>query len=125
MLILNEQEVIYCQVIRHSLGKFDKLPGLTYNNRFFYKIESYELTDYKSALNRTRELFDQEKQQIIFLLVESANAYTIWRHDQQLIAVKKFNAKETFSHPRILRYLIEQIAVTILKRKKTFNLMKF
>lgn len=125
MLILNEQEVIYCQVVRHSLRKFDQLPGLAYNNRLFYQIESYGLTDYKAAVNRTRELFEQEKQQIIFLLVESANAYTIWRYDQQLIAVKKFNPKETFTHAGIFRYLIEEIAAPILKRKKTFNLLKF
>ncbi len=66
MLILDHQEAIYCQVVRPSQGKFDKLPGLLYDERLFCKIESYPITDYKAAVNRTRQLFDQAHQKIFF-----------------------------------------------------------
>lgn len=99
MLILDHQEVIYCQVVRPSQGKFDKLPGLVYNERLFCKIESYPITDYQAAVNRTRQLFDRDKQEIIFLLVEEADNYTIWRQDKQLISLKDFPVNKDFFSP--------------------------
>jgi len=118
MLILNEQEVIYCQVVRPGRGKFGKLSGLAYNNRLFCKIESYPITEYKSAVNRARELFDEEQQQVIFLLVEEANAYTIWRHDQQLVSLKNFNASKDFHPPIDFLELLDKICETSSPAKK-------
>jgi hypothetical protein len=109
MLILDHQEVIYCQVVRPSQGKFDKLPGLVYDERLFCKIESYPITDYKAAVNRTRQLFDQDHQEIIFLLVEEADTYTIWRQDQQLISLKDFAVKKDFFSPINLLGLLDKI----------------
>ncbi len=97
MLILDEQEVIYCQVVRPSQGKFDKLP-VVYDERLFCKIESYSITDCKAAVNRTRQLFDRDKQEIIFLLGEAADNYTIWRQDKQLICSKDFPVNKDL-HP--------------------------
>jgi hypothetical protein len=109
MLILDHQEVIYCQVVRPSQGKFDKLPGLVYDERLFCKIESYPITDYKAAVNRTRQLFDQDQQKIIFLLVEEMDNYTIWRQDKQLISLKDFPVKKDFFHPINVIGLLDKI----------------
>jgi len=93
MLILNHQEVIYCQVVRPKLGKFNKLPGLTYHHRLFCQVESYQIGEYKVAVNRARQIFDAAEQRLIFLLVEEPTGYSIWCEDSQLISVQEFESK--------------------------------
>lgn len=93
MLILNHQEVIYCHVVRPNLGKLNKLPGLEYSERLFCQIESYPIAEYKTAVNRARQIFDEAEQRFIFLVVEEPNGYSIWREDSQLISVKDFESK--------------------------------
>ena len=93
MLILNHQEVIYCNVVRPNLGKFNKLSGLEYSNRLFFKIESYQISEYKTAVNRARQIFDEAEQRFIFLVIEEPNGYSIWREDNKLISLKDFESK--------------------------------
>lgn len=90
MFILDHQEVKYCQVIRPILGKFNKLPGLAYYNRLFYQLESHPKTQYKAAVKRARDFFDEAEQRLLFLVIEEENEYSIWREDSQLISVKDF-----------------------------------
>jgi hypothetical protein len=109
MLILNYQDVIYCQLIRPSLGKFKPLPGLAYHNRLFYQLESYSNTEYTSAVKRARELFDRAEQRLVFLLVEEQDACTIWCEDHQLMTLQEFQAKKEDFFENYLKNILEDM----------------
>lgn len=109
MLILNYHDVIYCQLIRPSLGKFKPLPGLVYHNRLFYQLESYATTEYTSAVKRARELFDQADQQLVFLVVEEPDACTIWCEDHRLMTLQQFEAKKKYFFENNLKNILEDM----------------
>jgi len=109
MLILNHQDVIYCQLIRPSLGKFKPLPGLAYHHRLFYQLESYSQTEYTSAVKRARELFDRADQRLVFLVVEEPDACTIWCEDHQLMTLEEFEAKKESFFENQLKNIVEDM----------------
>lgn len=109
MLILNYQDVIYCQLIRPSLGKFKPIPGLAYHNRLFYQLESYANTEYTSAVLRARQLFDGAEQRLVFLVVEEPDACTIWCEDRHLMTLQEFEAKKKYFFENNLKNIVEDL----------------
>ena len=124
MLILNHQEVRYCQVIRPILGKFNKLPGLAYHDRLFYKLESHPKTEYKATVKRARDFFDKAEQRLIILVIEEPTCISIWREDNKLISAQKFESylstKEEIYLQKNWKEIVEQnCQETVTKRIKT------
>ena len=84
MLILNAEEVRYCQVTRQVKGQIEKLPGIVYQAQLFSKCKSYDKAQKQAAIEWTRKKIIETQEQILFSIVEESQAFSIWRQDSRL-----------------------------------------
>ncbi len=85
MLLLNYEQVKYCQVIGKIGGQPQKTSGLIYNGRVFLEAKSFSKDELEIAIKECREeyLDHQERSQIPTLLVKGKNSIGIWMEDKR------------------------------------------
>jgi Domain found in Dishevelled, Egl-10, and Pleckstrin (DEP) len=84
MLILTSDRVQYCQAKRSIEGKFETLPSLIYQAQLFEKCCSYPLDRKQEAVRWCRQKFLENHEEILFLMIEEPDGFTIWRQDDNL-----------------------------------------
>jgi Domain found in Dishevelled, Egl-10, and Pleckstrin (DEP) len=84
MLILTSDRVQYCQATRSIEGKLEILPSLIYQAQLFDKCRSYPLDRKQEAIRCCRQKFLENKEEILFLIIEEPDGFTIWRQDDSL-----------------------------------------
>jgi hypothetical protein len=85
MLLLNYEQVQYCQVIGNINGQPQTTSGLIYNGRVFLEAKSFSKDELETAIKECREeyLDHKERSQIPTLLVKGKNSIGIWMEDNR------------------------------------------
>ncbi|MGB3238699.1 MAG: hypothetical protein WBB29_10400 [Geitlerinemataceae cyanobacterium] len=84
MLILTSDRVQYCQAIRSIEGKSETVPSLIYQAQLFDQCRSYPRTRKQEAVRWCRQKFLENNEEILFLIIEEPDGYTIWCQDDRL-----------------------------------------
>jgi hypothetical protein len=94
MLILNNDQVQYCQVVGNAAGKERILAGLIYQGNIFVKVKSYSQEKMDAAIKEFRqEYLDNEEKQIPSLIIKEETEISLWRQDNQFIPLKTNETK--------------------------------
>lgn len=85
MLILNSEQVKYCQVSGQIENQQKTLSGLIYNNNVFIQVKSFPLSELEAAIKECREeyLDHETRSQIATLLVKGTKSVGIWVQDNR------------------------------------------
>ncbi len=102
MQIVSKDRVKLCPVIDNTSKQFS---GLFYQGKLFQQIAGYKKEQANYAIKRGKEEFLSRKGQVLILVVEAANSFTIWCENNQLKPVIK---------PKKSRNILEEIKLTKL-----------
>ena len=84
MLILDSEQVQYCQVIATIEGQPKIESGLIYQNNVFIKVKTYSREDLSTAIKECREDYlDNEEIEIPTLIVKAEKEVTLWLEDNR------------------------------------------
>ena len=85
MLLLNYEQVKYCQVTGNIQGESKTASGLIYNDKVFIEAKSFSKDELEIAIKTCREeyLDHEERSQIPTLLVKGKNNIGIWMEDKR------------------------------------------
>ena len=85
MLLLNDEQVKYCQVTGNIQGESKTASGLIYNDKVFIEAKSFSKDELEIAIKTCREeyLDHAERSQIPTLLVKGKNNISIWMEDRR------------------------------------------
>ena len=85
MLLLNYEQVKYCQVKGNIQGESKTASGLIYNNKVFIEAKSFSKDELEAAIKECREeyLDHEERSKIPTLLVKGKNNIGIWMEDKR------------------------------------------
>lgn len=85
MLLLNYEQVQYCQVKGNIGGEPKTASGLIYNGRVFIEAKSFSKDELETAIKECREeyLDHEERSQIPTLLVKGKSNVGIWMQDER------------------------------------------
>ncbi|GAB4525881.1 MAG: hypothetical protein Tsb0014_05590 [Pleurocapsa sp.] len=129
MLILDSQEVEYCQLVSQAQGNTET--GLIYNGKTFVKQKTFPREELEIAIKECREnyLDHEERSQIPTLLVKENGTIGIWMHEngyqadrsqvimpQQLVTEYSQDNKK-ISVSRLAKKMREENGVTIKTRR--------
>ncbi|MGF1540285.1 MAG: hypothetical protein ACFCU5_07510 [Pleurocapsa sp.] len=120
MLLLNYEQVKYCQVIGNIGGQLQKTLGLIYNGQVFLEAQSFSKDELEIAIKQCREeyLDHQERSQIPTLLVKGKNSIGIWMEDKRYkpdgeatFAISEIPEKTVSSSQKADRISLKQLAL--------------
>ncbi len=84
MLILDSEQVKYCQVIAHIEGQKRIESGLIYQDDVFLKVKSYAREDLEKAIRECRENYlDNDDIEVPILVIKSVKEVTLWLEDNR------------------------------------------
>ena len=84
MLILDSDQVQYCQVVATIEGQSKIESGLIYQNNVFLKVKTYSREDLQTAIKECREDYlDNEDIEVPILIIKSAQEITLWLEDSR------------------------------------------
>ena len=84
MLILDSEQVQYCQVVATIEGQSKIESGLIYHNNVFIKIKTYSREDLQTAIRECREDYlDNEEIEVPTLIVKAEKEVTLWLQDNR------------------------------------------
>lgn len=84
MLILDSEQVQYCQVVATIKGEQKIESGLIYQNNIFIKVKTYSKEDLPIAIKECREDYlDNEDIEVPTLIVKSDKDITLWLEDKR------------------------------------------
>ena len=84
MLILDSEQVQYCQVIATIEGQSKTESGLIYQNNVFIKVKTYSREDLQTAIRECREDYlDNEEIEVPILIVKAEKEVTLWLEDNR------------------------------------------
>lgn len=85
MLLLNYEQVKYCQVTGKIEGRSKTASGLIYNGKVFIEAKSFSKDELEVAIKECREeyLDHEERSKIPTLLVKGENNIGIWMQDER------------------------------------------
>lgn len=84
MLILDSEQVQYCQAIATIEGKSKIESGLVYQNNVFIKVKTYLKEDLQVAIRECREDYlDNEDIEVPILIIKSDEEVTLWLEDNR------------------------------------------
>ena len=82
MMLLNSQDVEYCQAIANIRGQTINKPGIIYNNVLFTLVQKYNIEELETAIKEYREDFlDNEAIEAATLMIKEQETVGIWMHD--------------------------------------------
>ncbi len=82
MMLLNSQDVEFCQATANIQGQIKNKPGLIYKDSLFTLVQKYGLDELEVAIKEYREDFlDNEEVQAATLMVKEKDVVGIWMHD--------------------------------------------
>ncbi len=83
-MLLNSQDVEFCQATANIQGQIKNKPGLIYNDNLFTLVQKYGLDEFEVAIKEYREDFlDNEEVQAATLMVKEDDVVGIWMHDDR------------------------------------------
>lgn len=77
MLLLNTDQVQFCQVSNPEVESDNDFDALIYLNRLFIKGESFSPDQQNQALSRTQELLDSEEE-VWGVLLKEESGFSLW-----------------------------------------------
>ena len=84
MLILDSEQVQYCQVVATIQGQSKIESGLIYQNNVFIKVKTYLREDLQTAIRECREDYlDNEEIEVSTLIVKTEKEVTLWLEDNR------------------------------------------
>lgn len=84
MLILDAEQVQYCQVVATIEGQSKIESGLIYQNNVFLKAKTYSREDLQIAIKECREEYlDNEEIEVPTLIIKAENEVTLWIEDKR------------------------------------------
>lgn len=84
MLILDAEQVQYCQVVGTIEGQSKIESGLIYQNNVFLKAKTYSREDLQIAIKECREDYlDNEEIEVPTLIIKAENEVTLWMEDKR------------------------------------------
>lgn len=84
MLILDSEQVQYCQVVATIKGEQKTESGLIYQNNVFVKVKTYLRQDLQVAIKECREDYlDNEDIEVPILIIKSETEVTLWLEDKR------------------------------------------
>ena len=84
MMLLDSQDVKYCQATANIEGQTKNKPGIIYNDSLFTLVQKYALEELEVAIKEYREDFlDNEEIQAPTLMVKEQEVVGIWMHDDR------------------------------------------
>ncbi|MGK7937206.1 MAG: DEP domain-containing protein [Xenococcaceae cyanobacterium] len=84
MLILESEQVQYCQVVANIEGQLKTESGLIYQNNVFIKEKTYSKEDLPIAIKECREDYlDNENIEVPLLIIKEENKVTLWLEDNR------------------------------------------
>ncbi|MGK7947506.1 MAG: DEP domain-containing protein [Xenococcaceae cyanobacterium] len=84
MLILDSDQVQYCQVVATIKGEQKIESGLIYQNNVFIKVKTYSKEDLQLAIKECREDYlDNEDIEVPTLIIKSDKDITLWLEDKR------------------------------------------
>jgi Domain found in Dishevelled, Egl-10, and Pleckstrin (DEP) len=84
MLILQAEQVKYCEVVPKTNPEADRLPGVAYQGKLFVKRASYSKNQGQEAIKRTRSAFLEDKGQVLWLVIEDSSGFMLWSQNDQV-----------------------------------------
>ena len=89
MQILNNQQVIYCNLIRINDSQTEHLPGVSYQNKLYIKSKFFDVDRKVQALEHCKQEFLASKGTMSYILVEDATGFTMWVEDKTVFLPEK------------------------------------
>ncbi len=84
MLILESEQVQYCQVVANIEGQLKTESGLVYQKNVFLKEKTYSKEDLQIAIKECREDYlDNKNIEVPLLLIKEKNQVTLWLEDNR------------------------------------------
>ena len=85
MLLLDSEQVQYCQVTGQIDEQQQTVSGLIYNGNIFIKAQSFDIEELQTAIKECREQYldHEERSQIPTLLVKGEKTVDIWMQDNR------------------------------------------
>ena len=84
MLILDSEQVQYCQVVATIEGQSKIESGLIYQNNVFIKVKTYSKEDLQTAIRECREDYlDNEDIEVPTLIIKAEKEVTLWLEDNR------------------------------------------
>ena len=84
MLLLNANQVRYCQVTKQVQGgKVEVVPGIVYHGKIFVRGEIFPLTQKKRAIEYSRQRFTDYQEKVYILIIEEGDRLTLWYESSQ------------------------------------------
>ena len=84
MLILDSEEVQYCQVVATVEGQPQIESGLIYQNNVFIKVKTYPREDLQTAIKECREDYlDNKEIEVLTLIIKADKEVTLWLEDNR------------------------------------------
>ncbi|MEB3337210.1 MAG: hypothetical protein VKJ46_07110 [Leptolyngbyaceae bacterium] len=84
MLILQAEQVKYCEVVPQANPEATPLPGVAYQGKLFLKRSSYSKDQGQEAIKRARSAFLEDKGQVLWLVIEDSSDFTLWSQNDQV-----------------------------------------
>lgn len=83
MLILDSEQVQYCQVTNRAESQSKSIKGLVYRDNIFVKVKSYKKEEIDVAIKECREeyLDCEARAEIPTLIIKDENSVTLWIQD--------------------------------------------
>jgi hypothetical protein len=91
MLILDSEQIQYCQVKNQVESQSKIIKGLIYCNNIFIKVKSYQKAEIDLAIKECREeyLDHEERSQIPTLIIKDEKSIALWIQDNRYIISDK------------------------------------
>ena len=84
MLIIDSEQVQYCQVVANIEGQSKIESGLIYQNNVFVKVKTYSREDLQTAIRECREDYlDNDKIEVPTLIIKAEKEVTLWIEDNR------------------------------------------
>ena len=84
MLLLKENQVEPCQVVRQKAGKRQTLPGLAYQNKLFRRLKQFPNNENQAAVDLARQVYHKTDGKNLVLVVTEEIIHSVWCEDRAL-----------------------------------------
>lgn len=93
MLILEAEQVKYCNVVRKIAEREEIIPGISYQGNLFVKAKSFDKDQLEIAIKQCRELFLDAQTPILALIIKDKTGFSIWSQDNEIKLADSGSAK--------------------------------
>ncbi len=84
MLVLSTNEIRYCSVVKKTAEQIKTRSGLCYEGKLYLKGESFNKERGQDAIKKARQAFVEHKGQVLYLVIQEPNCFTLYAHDKRI-----------------------------------------